>query len=121
MIKQLKFFDIYNSGDLDFASFYRSIEKIGIIIEKETLKYIFDSFYDESKTGKLNIKNWAKCVTSQKLPDVVAKSPNAFSPVKSGAVHPEEDRHLQRSGLNSAGFPLGTTAPYYQPSHTAVR
>ena len=46
MVKQLKFFDIYNTGELDFASFYRSIEKIGIIIEKETLQYVFDSFYD---------------------------------------------------------------------------
>jgi len=64
LIKALKFFDIYNTGDLDFNSFYRSIEKIGIIIEKETLQYVFDNFYDQEKTGKLNIKTWAKLVTS---------------------------------------------------------
>ena len=64
MIKQLKFFDIYNTGALDFSSFYRSIEKIGIIIEKETLQYIFENFYDQEGTGKLNIKNWAKCITN---------------------------------------------------------
>lgn len=63
-MKSLKFFDIYNKGELDFNNFYRSIEKIGIIIEKETLQYIFDNFYDQDKTGLINIKTWAKLVTS---------------------------------------------------------
>jgi len=60
LVKQLKFFDIYNSGELEFSNFYRSIEKIGIIIEKETLQYIFDNYYDQEKSGKINIKNWAR-------------------------------------------------------------
>jgi Ca2+-binding EF-hand superfamily protein len=32
LVKQLKFFDIYNTGALDFANFCRAIEKIGVII-----------------------------------------------------------------------------------------
>ncbi len=63
-MKQLKFFDIYNTGELDFGSFFRSIEKIGINIEKETLQYIFDNFYDQERSGKINIKNWARCITN---------------------------------------------------------
>jgi Ca2+-binding EF-hand superfamily protein len=58
LVKSLKFFDIYNTGELDFNSFYRSIEKIGVIIEKETLTYLFSNFYDGGN-GKINIKTWA--------------------------------------------------------------
>lgn len=121
LIKSLKFFDIYNTGELDFNNFFRSIEKIGVIIEKETLQYIFDNFYDQAHTGKLNIKNWSKNVVSQIVPDVVAKSPHAFSPIKAGAAYPDEVRPLQRSGLPSAGFPLATTQQYYQPTTYAGR
>jgi Ca2+-binding EF-hand superfamily protein len=64
LTKQLKFFDIYNTGDLDFNNFYRSIEKIGVIIEKETLQYLFDNFYDNAHSGKVNIKTWARNVVT---------------------------------------------------------
>jgi Ca2+-binding EF-hand superfamily protein len=94
LVKSLKFFDIYNTGELDFSNFFRSIEKIGVIIEKETLQFVFDNFYDQAHTGKLNIKNWAKNVVSQAVPDVVAKSPHAFSPIKAGAAYPDEVRPL---------------------------
>lgn len=46
LTKTLKFFDIYNEGSINFDNFYRGIEKIGVIIEKETLRYLFDTFYD---------------------------------------------------------------------------
>jgi len=121
LIKSLKFFDIYNTGDLDFNNFFRSVEKIGVIIEKETLQYIFDNFYDSAQTGKLNIKTWAKNVVSQTVPDNAAKSPHAFSPIKAGAAYPDEVRPLQRSGLPSAGFPLATTQEYYNPTTYAGR
>jgi Ca2+-binding EF-hand superfamily protein len=64
LVKSLKFFDIYNTGDLDLNNFFRAIEKIGVIIEKDTLSYVFDTFYDSEKTGKINIKTWAKGIVS---------------------------------------------------------
>lgn len=33
--KCFKFFDIHNKGDVNFDQFYRTIEKIGVIVEKE--------------------------------------------------------------------------------------
>lgn len=58
-MKTLKFYDIYNTGELDFANFYRSMEKIGIIIEKDTLQHIFSEYYDQNNSGKINIKEWS--------------------------------------------------------------
>lgn len=34
MTKCFKFFDIHNKGGVSFDQFYRTIEKIGVIIEK---------------------------------------------------------------------------------------
>lgn len=55
------------------------------------------------------------------MPDIVAKVPHAFSPIKAGAVYPDEQRPIQRSGINSAGFPLAPTAPFYEPKTNAGR
>jgi hypothetical protein len=35
LTKCFKFFDIHNKGEVDFDAFYRAIEKIGVIIEKQ--------------------------------------------------------------------------------------
>lgn len=35
LTKTFKFFDIHNKGAVTFDQFYRTIEKIGVIIEKE--------------------------------------------------------------------------------------
>lgn len=39
--KMFKYFDIQNSGKVDFDQFYRSMEKTGIIMEKTDLLDIF--------------------------------------------------------------------------------
>ena len=69
-MKTLKFFDIHNQGSLDFNNFYRSVEKIGVIIEKDTLEYLFNTFYDQGKTGRIDYKAWAKGVTTNANTDV---------------------------------------------------
>lgn len=51
----------------------------------------------------------------------MAKAPHAFSPIKAGAAYPDEVRPIQRSGINSAGFPLGTTSNFYEPKTNAAR
>lgn len=115
-MKTLKFYDIYNSGELDFDNFFRSVEKIGIIIEKETLQYIFTNFYDQAKTGKINYKAWASHVLTSQTRDITSVKPHAYSPSKAGAcVQEDQTFQIQRSGLSSVGFPLGTTTPLYEP------
>ena len=64
LVKTLKFFDIHNQGSLDFNNFNRSVEKIGVIIEKDTLEYLFNTFYDQQGTGRIDYKAWAKGVTT---------------------------------------------------------
>lgn len=39
--RMFKYFDIQNSGKVDFDQFYRSMEKTGIIMEKSDLFEIF--------------------------------------------------------------------------------
>lgn len=54
------------------------------------------------------------------MEDITAKAPFAYSPVKKLGVMPDDHQpQIQRSGLNSAGFPLGTTSHLYQPATTA--
>ena len=35
LTKQFKFFDIHNKGEVSFDQFYRAVEKIGVVIDKE--------------------------------------------------------------------------------------
>jgi Ca2+-binding EF-hand superfamily protein len=35
LAKCFKFFDIHNKGEVNFEQFYRTIEKVGVIISKE--------------------------------------------------------------------------------------
>ena len=35
LAKCFKFFDIYNKGEVDFEQFSRTVEKIGIVIDKK--------------------------------------------------------------------------------------
>jgi len=35
LAKCFKFFDIHNKGEVNFEQFYRTVEKIGVIIEKQ--------------------------------------------------------------------------------------
>jgi len=116
----MRFFDIQNTGTLDFNAFYRGVEKIGVIIEKDTLKFLFDQFYDPQKTGTLNYKGWAKQIFDGSINPPVAQAPHAYAPKKNlGLAQDDEPFQVQRSGLNSQGFPLGTTASYYEPATTA--
>ena len=35
LIKSFKFFDIHNKGEVTFDQFFRAVEKIGVVIDKE--------------------------------------------------------------------------------------
>jgi len=89
-------------------------------MEKDTLKYVFDNFYDQDKVGSIDYKAWASYVTGDTTSDISAKAPHAYSPPKKLGVVPDDyELQVQRSGLNSAGFPLGTTSHLYEPAQTA--
>lgn len=109
-----------NTGELDFDTFYRAIEKIGIIIEKDSLSHLFFNYYDKDKNGKLNYKNWAKSVVDQSGYDRPATT--YYSPSKAGVVSPgKESPAVMRSGLNSQGFPLSGGSEFYQQPANAAR
>jgi hypothetical protein len=43
LAKCFKFFDIQNKGEVNFDNFYRAVEKIGVIIEKNVRLYLLDN------------------------------------------------------------------------------
>ncbi len=80
LAKQLRFFDIQNTGALDFSQFSRGMEKIGVIIERDTLQHLWDAFYDPEHTGSVDYKAWAHRVYSEEPVAPVTSSANAYSP-----------------------------------------
>lgn len=56
--KMFKYFDIQNSGKVDFDQFYRSMEKTGIIMEKSDLFEIFKRV-DANGDGNMDYKEFS--------------------------------------------------------------
>ena len=124
LVKQFKFFDIYNKGILDFNNFYRTVEKIGIIMDKEDVRMLFPQL--NGVEGEIiHYRQYAKNLYSDSagsLP-VPAPSGQTYSPSKHGVF--EDDQPAQasilRSGMNSQDYPLATTTHLYKPSTSAGR
>jgi len=64
LIKQFKFFDIYNSGTLSYDNFYRTIEKIGIIKDKEEVRQVFPELTGINEAGEIDYRAFSKSVYS---------------------------------------------------------
>jgi len=99
LTKAFKFFDIHNEGQVNFDQFARTVEKIGVIIEKEHLRRIF-SEYDANQNGSLDYKELSVRLTGNE--------PKASSsPKKVVEKSPEEDPHammeLFRDKLKARG------------------
>ena len=45
LAKCFRFFDIHNKGEVNFEQFFRTVEKIGVIIEKQVCTKCFEFFY----------------------------------------------------------------------------
>jgi hypothetical protein len=126
LIKQFKFFDIYNSGSLNFDNFYRTVEKIGIIKDKEEVREFFEHLAGVDAAGNINYREYATNLYSgSKLPSKAADEGITYSPSKKGTLDEREDQGEQynflRSGMNSRDYPLATTTQFYKPAASAGR
>jgi hypothetical protein len=86
LTKAFKFFDIKNEGQVDFDQFARTVEKVGVIIEKENLRRIFNE-YDTNANGSLDYKELSGRLTGNE-----PKAPSA--PQRPVEKSPEEDPHV---------------------------
>ena len=127
LIKQFKFFDIYNAGKLDFNNFYRTVEKIGIVMDKDEINQLYPHLSGIDENGNVDYRQYATDLySSSKLPTYVApKTATTYSPSKSPVYEESEGGTPQytilRSGMNSQDYPLATTAHLYRPSTNAGR
>jgi Ca2+-binding EF-hand superfamily protein len=63
LVKCFKFFDIYNKGEVDFELFYKAVEKIGVIIDRDECFQYFRS-YDANANGTLDYKEFSHALFS---------------------------------------------------------
>lgn len=125
LVKQFKFFDIYNTGVLSFDNFYRTAEKIGIIKDKEEIREIYSELPGVTESGEISYKEYAKSLyaANYKLPS--APTGTSYSPKKSAVVDERVESHssyqVLRSGMNSTDYPLATTNYLYRPTSSAAR
>lgn len=79
MAKCFKFFDIHNKGEVNFDNFYRAIEKIGVIIEKNVRLYLLDNgiYRTAKKSSETSIRMEMAClITKSSLLDSTAPVPS---------------------------------------------
>lgn len=81
-MKMFKYFDIMNTGQVDFAQFQRVLEKGGMYYPEEQLRPLFET-YDKDSSGSLDYTEFAVAVFGeesgakgqlQKKPPVAAKT-----------------------------------------------
>ena len=60
-MKMFKYFDIMNTGAVDFAQFGRVLEKSGMYYPEEQLRPLFD-IYDKDGSGSLDYQEFAAAV-----------------------------------------------------------
>ncbi len=124
LVKQFKFFDIYNNGTLNFDNFYRTVEKIGIIKDKEEIQQLFPQLTGVSEAGEFDYKTFAKSIYNSTGIYQPPKSAGlTYSPSKAGVLEEDAKSHhpILRSGMNSQDYPLATTTHLYRPSTSAAR
>jgi Ca2+-binding EF-hand superfamily protein len=67
VIKAMKFFDIYNTGNVTYEQFHKGLEKIGVYYTFDELLPIFPS-YDPEGTGKVDYIEFSKYLFNSKVP-----------------------------------------------------
>ena len=63
-MKMFKYFDVMNTGSVDFTQFQRVLEKGGMYFPAEQLRPLFNS-YDQDSSGSLDYKEFAVAVFGQ--------------------------------------------------------
>ena len=61
MVKSFKFFDISNSGEVEFPTFQKAIAKMGVVVEASDLEEYF-RIYDSNNSGTLDYKEFSDIV-----------------------------------------------------------
>lgn len=61
LVKMFKYFDIYDRGNVSFADFIRTIEKIGLYYSAQEMQPLFQE-YDTNGNGVLDYKEFSALV-----------------------------------------------------------
>jgi len=63
-MKMFKFFDVMNTGSVDFQQFSRVLEKSGMYYPENQLRPLFAS-YDTDRSGSLDYREFAMAIFGQ--------------------------------------------------------
>jgi Ca2+-binding EF-hand superfamily protein len=61
LVKSFKFFDISNSGEVEFPTFLKAIAKMGVVVDESDLEEFF-RIYDTNSSGTLDYKEFSDIV-----------------------------------------------------------
>ena len=77
-MRAFKFFDISNTGEVDFAVFVKAIAKMGVIVEEEDLEAFF-RIYDSNQSNSLDYKEFSDIVFGRAQPARSSQASNRGS------------------------------------------
>ncbi len=89
MVKAFKFFDISNSGEVDFPTFQKAIGKMGVVVDESDLNQYFRA-YDSNRSGTLDYKEFS---------DVVFGKAQVQAPFNNGGQASQGSANLKFKGL----------------------
>ena len=66
-MKSFKFFDLSNSGEVDYPAFQKAIAKMGVAVEDGDLGQFFQ-LYDSNGNGRLDYKEFSDIIFGKAQP-----------------------------------------------------
>jgi Ca2+-binding EF-hand superfamily protein len=61
LVRSFKFFDISNTGEVDFNTFQKAIAKMGVVVDAGELENFF-RIYDTNGSGTLDYKEFSDII-----------------------------------------------------------
>lgn len=120
LTKSFQFFDFHRTGLIEFAHFFKALEKIGVIITKVNAEKMFDEIIDGGygQDGYLDYKKYASKVYN---PDSYAQLDNQIHKPMSGSVYGDMYPAYNATRDDARSVASESVAPKSQNSYVLSR